>query len=80
MIDTPPEALGTLKACVHIGGALFATGIQSLVAHAQLTNADRLADNMTFAPNPDPVFKQTKDYEDLFPLLDINKGALRLMS
>ena len=75
MIDTTPELLSRLKACVHIGGALFSTGIQYLVAHAQLTNPDRLAANMSFAPNPDPPFKQSKDYEDLFPLLYINKNA-----
>ena len=73
--NTRPEVMAKIRASVHIGGALFTTGLQYLVAHTVLTNPIRLADGMSFAPRPDPAFKRTKEYEDFFPLLYCNRTA-----
>ena len=73
--NTAHQVMSKVRACVHVGGALFTAGLQCLVAHTVLTNPVHLADGMSFAPQPDPKFKCSKEYEDLFPLLYCNKTA-----
>ena len=64
-----PETLESVKKFVHLGGALFSTGIQVLVAHTNLTNPGDMASKISFAPDPEPKFKTTGSVNDLLPLL-----------
>ena len=58
-----------IKKSVHLGGALFSTGIQVLVAHTNLTNPGEMAKKNSFVPEPDPKLKTTGNINDLLPLL-----------
>ena len=64
-----PKTLESIKKFVHVGGALFSTGIQVLVAHTNLTNPGEMASKISFAPEPEPKFKTTGSINDLLPLL-----------
>ncbi len=68
-INMNPETLESIKKFVHVGGALFSTGIQVLVAHTNLTNPGEMASKISFAPEPEPKFKTTGSINDLLPLL-----------
>ena len=59
----------SLSAAVEVGAALFSIGVNYKVAKTLLSNPERFADLMTFAPAPDPTFKTTKNILDLVPLL-----------
>ncbi len=42
-INMNPETLENIKKCVHVGGALFSTGIQVVVGHTNLTSPGEMA-------------------------------------
>ena len=74
-INMNPETLESNKKCVHVGGALFSTGIQVLVARTNLKNPGEMASKISFAPEPEPKSKTTGSINDLLRLL-IRKSSI----
>ena len=69
-IVQPSQELATLfNHSVELGGALFSIGINMKVAQTLVSNPDTYAQLITFAPHPEPVFKQTQNVLDPVPLM-----------
>ena len=56
---------------IEDGGALFNMGINFMIANWLCSNPHTNVNLLTFAPNPDPLFKTSKNIIDLLPLLHV---------
>ena len=76
LLNIAPDLAFQLNSCIEIGAAHFSIGLNIRVAHLLISNPEKYADLLTYAPNPEPPFKSSKNILDLLPLLHYKKTTL----
>lgn len=74
IVNPTEEVKNAMLKAIEVGGALFSMGINYMVANRLFANPVQYSNLMTFAPNPEPIFKKSKNILDLLPLLHLSKN------